>query len=57
LYITKPIYTSKWFVALPSNVTGEYAIPAGIKYIAGSAFKYADISNIIIPDGVLSIGR
>ena len=56
-YITKPIYTSKWFVALPSDVTGEYSIPTGIKYIAGSAFINSRTSNIIIPNGVLSIGR
>ncbi|MDR0813256.1 MAG: leucine-rich repeat domain-containing protein [Oscillospiraceae bacterium] len=46
-------------VAFPSAYThgAEYTVPFGIKAIASGAFYGANITNVVIPDGVEKIGK
>ena len=55
--ISKPVYNSRIFAYLPNSFS-EYAIPDGIKYIAGGAFAYCSyLSKLKIPISVKTIGE
>ena len=50
------IYNSSCFVILEHSYSGAYTIPAGIKTIAGEAFLGCDVTSVIIPNSVTTIG-
>ena len=54
--LTSPVYNAHCFAYMPS-CSGAYAIPEGIKQIAGWAFAYCrSLTSITIPKSVTSIG-
>lgn len=54
--ISSPVYNNHVFVYMPKSYEGEYAIPKGIKHIAGGAFAGCyGLTSITIPDGVTCI--
>ena len=54
--LTSPVYNAHCFAYMPS-CSGAYAIPEGIKQIAGWAFAYCrGLKSITIPKSVTSIG-
>lgn len=56
--ISAPVYTDKYFVFMPSNVTGEYVIPNGIERIAGYAFYYANnVTGVTFPSSIRYFGK
>ena len=42
---------------MPESYTGAYAIPEGIKQIAGGAFYDCTLTSVTIPNSVISIGN
>ena len=55
--LTSPVYNAHCFAYMPTRYSGAYAIPEGIKQIAGCAFYYcASLTSITIPNSVKSIG-
>ena len=50
------LYIGKYLIEADSSLSGEYIIKAGTKVIAHSAFSYCDLTSIVIPDSVTSIG-
>ena len=56
--LTSPVYNAHCFAYMPTSYRGAYAIPEGIKQIAGGAFYYCDgLTSVTIPNSVTSIGR
>ncbi|MDE5742778.1 MAG: leucine-rich repeat protein, partial [Bacteroidales bacterium] len=52
-----PLYNSKIFAYMPENYSGEYAIPSGIRTIAGGAFeKCTGLASVTLPESVTEIG-
>lgn len=43
--------------AFPSGRTGEYTIPETVTWIRGDVFRYSQLSNVHIHDGVTYFGR
>ena len=41
---------------IPNGRTGEYKVPESVTKIGFSAFKQSDLSRIILPQGLLSVG-
>ncbi len=55
--LTEPVYNAHVFAFLPTTYSGAYAIPSGIKSVAGGAFSYCSrLTAITIPNSVTSIG-
>ena len=55
--LTSPVYNAHCFVYMPTSYSGAYAIPEGIKQIAGSAFRgCVGLTSVTIPNSVTSIG-
>ena len=50
--LSKPIYSSHYFVYLPISYEGSYAIPDGISKIASGAFHCEFLTSITIPNSV-----
>ena len=56
--LTYPIYNANCFAFMPRSYSGAYAIPDGIKQIAGFAFQdCANLASVTIPNSVVTIGR
>ena len=55
--ITEPVYGGSVFCYMPSNVTGEYEVPAGIKVITSDAMRDAQISAVTLPASVIDLGN
>ena len=54
--LTSPVYNAHCFAYMPSSYSGAYAIPEGIKQIAGFAFNgCSSLTSITIPNSVTSI--
>ena len=52
-----PIYNAHVFAYAPKSISGSYAIPSGIKTIAGGAFAHCEnLKSVTIPNSVTSIG-
>ena len=45
----------KTLVAFPGGRTGSYMIPSTVKIVAEGAFQYSHISDVIIPEGVVTL--
>ena len=55
--LTSPVYNDHVFAYMPLSFSGIYALPDGIKSIAGAAFSYCNnLTSVNIPNSVTSIG-
>ena len=55
--LTSPVYNAHCFAYMPPSYSGAYAIPEGIKQIAGGAFSSCEsLTSVTIPNSVTSIG-
>ena len=50
------LYIGKHLIEAKTSLSGEYTVKEGTKAIAGSAFYGCDLTSIVIPDSVTSIG-
>ena len=50
------LYIGQYLIAAKDSISGEYTIKAGTTVIADDAFSYCDLTSIVIPDSVTSIG-
>ena len=55
--ITEPVYGGSVFLYMPSNVTGEFEMPAGIKKTAPGSIRNSQISSIILPASLTDLGN
>ena len=56
--LTSLVYNAHCFAYMPTSYSGAYAIPEGIKQIAGGAFDGCyKLTSVTIPNSVTSIGQ
>lgn len=54
--ITHPVYGGKVFLYMPSTMTGEYEVPAGITMTTADAFRYSQLSSVTLPASLTDLG-
>ena len=54
--ITHPVYGGKVFLYMPSSMTGEYEMPAGITMTAAGSIRNSHLSSIILPASLTILG-
>ena len=55
--ITEPVYGGSVFLYMPSNVTGEFEMPADIKKTAPGSIRNSQISSIFLPASLTDLGN
>ena len=54
--ITHPVYGGKVFLYMPSAMTGEYEMPAGITMTAAGSIRNSHLSSITLPASLAILG-
>ena len=54
--ITQPVYGGKVFLYMPSSITGDYEMPAGITMTAAGSIRQSNISSISLPASLNVLG-
>ena len=51
------LYIGEYLIYAKNNISGEYTVKSGTKYIVDAAFRYCDkLTSVTIPDSVMKIG-